>query len=40
MFQDYLESHGYSYNVKQNTVETMKSLIMRSMLATRKIIDP
>lgn len=26
--------------MKTNTVETMKSLILRSVLATRKIIDP
>jgi hypothetical protein len=39
-FQDYLDDHGFSYSVKDHTVETMRSLIMRSMLATRKLVDP
>jgi D-alanine-D-alanine ligase-like ATP-grasp enzyme len=39
-FQDYLDNNGFTYSVKDDIVETMKSLIMRSMLATRKILDP
>ena len=39
-FQDYLEANNFSYSVRDNTVQVMKSLIMRSMLATRKILDP
>lgn len=39
-FQVYLEEHGFNYSVKDHTVQTMRSLIMRSMLATRKLIDP
>ncbi len=39
-FQDYLDNNGIAYSVRDDIVETMKSLIMRSMLATRKILDP
>lgn len=40
-FQDYLDSNGYPFfSVKDDVVPTMKSLIMRSILATRKLLDP
>lgn len=40
-FQDYLDSNGFShFSVKDGVVPVMKSLIMRSILATRKKLDP
>ena len=40
MFQDYLASLGYSISVKDQIVTKVKCLIVRSILAARRILDP
>lgn len=41
MFQDYLDSNGFSHlSVKDTLIPVMKSLILKSVLATRKLLDP
>jgi D-alanine-D-alanine ligase-like ATP-grasp enzyme len=39
-FQQYCDDHSIALQVKTNLVEKIKCLIVKSCLATRKIIDP